>query len=156
MARKISTLSLAAASVVIVSTFIIILITTHSSSVPKQVLGSEQSGTPIPAVAYETGIFKIPNAQPVKPDFTESNHWVGTHNRNQTTVYAGAQTDHPAQGEIVIETLFSQTGKTQIDSFLTPTQLGTIRIVAVQDKLLTLMTPKGKQLNFNLETRKFQ
>ncbi|MCX6020577.1 MAG: hypothetical protein NTZ05_02395 [Chloroflexi bacterium] len=88
-------------------------------------------------------------------DVTVRNQWQQQVDGVWVQVYAGALAENPAQGVVVVASEGAAAREAATDRYLAPRPSGALRIVAESGGRLTLEAADGKQLAFDLASRRF-
>jgi len=105
----------------------------------------------------ESGIFPGPEAM-IRPSLVQvSNFWQGVRDGQIVMAFAGAQSENPRQGLVVIATtsLDPSVGDIQFETFLAPGETGSLRVVEEKNGVLALEARDGARLSFDLGAKSF-
>jgi hypothetical protein len=125
---------------------------------PKETPDFGSAGLMMEQLQIETGIFPGPEAM-IRPSLMQvTNYWQGVVDGQVVMVYAGSAPDNPQQGLVVVATssLDPAVGEIQFLALPVPGETGSMRVVSENNGLLTLETPGGAQLTFNIAARSFE
>jgi hypothetical protein len=86
------------------------------------------------------------------PDFDFTNFWSGVVNGKIVSVFAGARTDQPTVGGVVVQSDGAGMG----DFIVAPGPTGPLTIVSAAELALTLTDAHGKTVIFDLSTHAFR
>jgi hypothetical protein len=106
----------------------------------------------------ESGIFPGSEGM-IRPSQAQiNNYWQGSVDGQSVMVFAGAAADNPNQGLVVVVTASLDPNVSDIYfvTVLAPGETGTLRVVDESDGLITLETPNGTKLMFNLSEKTFE
>lgn len=106
----------------------------------------------------ESGIFPGSEGM-IRPSQAQiNNYWQGSVDGQSVMVFAGAATDNPNQGLVVVVTASLDPAVSDIhfETVLAPGETGTLRVDTESDGLLTLETLNGTELIFNLNEKTFE
>jgi hypothetical protein len=94
----------------------------------------------------ETGLAPFSSA------FLVENHWYESRSTGQVIVYAGARRTDLSQGilVVVVSDALNQNG-----SYLTPSRVGAVRVIAANGERLTLAASNGTEFTFDVTSRQF-
>jgi hypothetical protein len=108
--------------------------------------------TPLP---FETGIFEGQTGEIHSFEAKIENHWKGIVNGNYAIVFAGALANDPSQGLIIIRITSPDTRTTVGNRYLSPTKLGTLRIMEAKGNVLIIQPTAGGRLYFNILAQRY-
>jgi hypothetical protein len=129
------------------------LLPTVNAGAQKAILGATWSAitrTPFPTqIPFPTGTFEGSEVKFTgeKLFLDALNAWGGYLDGNKVVIYTGSLLDHPEQGAIAI--LITLPYRFFSEKVLTPTQHGSVRVVAEQNNRLTLLAADGEIFYFD-------
>jgi hypothetical protein len=122
--------------------------------IPKPLGAAAAAPTAAPEVERPAGIFEDVQGPFSSQELVVANAWQGQIDGEWVQVYAGALTDDPTQGVVVV-LVAGQPGAASGSQHLTPAKAGAVRIVAAEGTRLTLEAADGTRFTFDAATRQF-
>ena len=110
------------------------------AALPRQAAGA---GTVV-----ESGLAPLPGSV-----YTIENRWFETRGGGELIVYAGAETQDPAQGVLVVRAAQANLGPSGV--YPTPTRSGAVRVVGAVGERLQLQSASGTTFTFDVAARRF-
>jgi hypothetical protein len=124
---------------------------------------------PTPDPPPPTGIIEVASPFPASQYLIEQIGWQSVDGNRRTTVYTGVVGRDREQGVILVGAFpipppnppprfFADSDETAVidfDVFPTPTRSGSLRIVDATDMVLTLLDDDGKELRFDVASRRY-
>ncbi len=116
---------------------------------PAAILAADVPPTP------EAGIRDVQISPFRAQDALIANRWQGTVAGTLVVVYAGRLTTSPDQGLVAVSIGTPGTPAFSLQQYPTPAKAGSVRIIAENDSLLTLVSDNGTSFIFDVSTRMF-